>query len=168
MTFRQTLQELQQHSQGGAGGGISAALRPQLRQLLERSTPEEKKRIIEELKIRHMRQQQHQQLQAQVAAGGGAMDHSLGMQQGGQPLGMMGQPNMMQPMGMQQGRPMQNQPMGMQQGGQMQNQPMGLQQAGQLQNQPMAMQQGQIQNQPMGGMPPSNPSTDPNYFLNRN
>ena len=172
MTFRQTLQELQ-HSAAGAGamGGLQANIGPQLKQLLERSTPEEKKRIIEELKLRRMRQQQQQQqqqLQAQMAGVGGAMEHPIGMQQGGQPIGMMGQPNMMQPMGMQQGRPMQNQPMGLQQGGQMQNQPMGIQQGGQLQSQPMGMQGGQIQSQPMGGMPQSNPSTDPNYFLNRN
>ena len=167
MTFRQTLQELQ-HSAAGGGtmGGLQGNIAPQLKQLLERSTPEEKKRIIEELKLRRMRQQQ-QQLQA-MAGVGGAMDHPMGMQQGGQPMGMMGQPNMMQPMGLQQGRPMQNQPMAMQQGGQMQNQPMAMQQGGQLQNQPMAIQQGQMQSQPMGGMPQSNPSTDPNYFLNRN
>ena len=171
MTFRQTLQELQQHSAagGGAMAGLQGNIAPQLKQLLERSTPEEKKRIIEELKLRRMRQQQQQQQMQAMAGVGGAMDHPMGMQQaGGQPMGMMGQPNMMQPMGLQQGRPMQNQPMGMQQGGQMQNQPMGMQQGGQLQNQPMGMQQGQMQNQPMGGMPQSNPSTDPNYFLNRN
>ena len=68
MTFRQILQELQH------------------------STPEEKKRIIEELKLRRMRQQQKllqqlqqqqlqlQQLQAQMAAATG--DQSLGMKQG--------------------------------------------------------------------------------------
>ena len=136
MTFRQTLQELQ-HSAAGAGalGGLQSNIGPQLKQLLERSTPEEKRRIIEELKLRRMRQQQ--QLRAQMAGVGGAMEHPIGMQQGGQPIGMMGQPNMMQPMGMQQGRPMQNQPMGLQQGGQMQNQPMGIQQGGQLQSQPM-------------------------------
>ena len=69
MTFRQALQELL-HSQLNIG--------PQLRQLLERSTPEEKKRIIDELKLRRMRQQQ--QLQAQIAAATG--DQSLGMKQG--------------------------------------------------------------------------------------
>lgn len=166
MTFRQTLQELQHSAAGGgAVGTLQGNIPPQLKQLLDRSTPEDKKRIMEEIKIRRMRQQQ---LQAQMNAGAGPMDHTIGMQQGGQPMGMMGQPNMMQPMGMQQARPMQNQPMGMQQGGQMQSQPMGMQQAGQLQTQPMGMQQGQIQSQPMGGMPQSNPSTDPNYFLNRN
>ena len=137
MIFRQTLQELQ-HSAAGAGamGGLQADIGPQLKQLLEQSTPEEKRRIIEELKLRRMRQQQ-QQLQAQMAGMGGAMEHPIGIQQGGQPIGMMGQPNMMQPMELQQGRPMQNQPMGLQQGGQMQNQPMGIQQGGQLQSQPM-------------------------------
>ena len=159
MTFRQTLQDFQN------GIAIPANLRPQIKQLLERSTPEEKRRILEELKSRQMRQQQQQQFHAQM---GGAMDHPIGMQQGGQSMSMMGQPNMMQPMGLQQVRPMQTQPMGMPQAGQMQSQPMGMPQGGQLQNQPMGMQQGQIQSQPMGGMPQSNPSTDPNYFLNRN
>ena len=79
MTFRQTLQELQ-HSVAGGGvmGGLQGNIAPQLRQLLERSTPEEKKRIIDELKLRRMRQQQ--QLQAQMAAATG--DQSLGMKQG--------------------------------------------------------------------------------------
>ena len=107
MTFRQTLQDFQN------GIAIPANLRPQIKQLLERSTPEEKRRILEELKSRQMRQQQQQQFHAQM---GGAMDHPIGMQQGGQSISMMGQPNMMQPMGLQQVRPMQNQPMGMPQG----------------------------------------------------
>ena len=76
MTFRQTLQELQDSL---AEGGLQGNITPQLKQLLERSTPEEKKRIIDELKLRRMRQQQ-QQLQAQMAAATG--DQSLGMKQG--------------------------------------------------------------------------------------
>ena len=76
MTFRQTLKELQNHA---VVGGLPGNIAPQLKQLLEQSTPEEKKRIIEELKLRRMRQQQ-QQLQAQMAATTG--DQSLGMKQG--------------------------------------------------------------------------------------
>ena len=80
MTFRQILQEFQ-HSAAGGGemGGLQGNIAPQLKQLLERSTPEEKKRIIEELKLRRARQQQ-QQLQAQMPAATG--DQSLGMKQG--------------------------------------------------------------------------------------
>ena len=83
MIFRQVLQELQ-HSAAGGGemGGFQGSISQQIKQLLERSTPEEKKRIIEELKLRRMRQQQQQQrqLQAQMAAATG--DQSLGMKQG--------------------------------------------------------------------------------------
>lgn len=76
MTFRQTLQELQDSP---AEAGLQGNIAPWLKQLLERSTLEEKKRIIDELKLRRMRQQQ-QQLQAQMAAATG--DQSLGMKQG--------------------------------------------------------------------------------------
>ena len=76
MTFRQTLQELQRSvAEGGAMGGLQGNIAPQLKQLLERSTPEQKKRIIDELKLRRQ-----QQLQAQIAAAIG--DQSLGMKQG--------------------------------------------------------------------------------------
>ena len=75
MTFRQTLQELQHSSAEERLQGTIA----QTKQLLERFTPEEKKRIIDELKLRRMRQQQ-QQFQAQMATATG--DQSLGMKQG--------------------------------------------------------------------------------------
>ena len=83
MTFRQILQEFQQelqHSAAGGGemGGFQGNISQQPKQLLERSTPEEKKRIILELNLRRARQQQ--QLQAQMAAATG--DQSLGMKQG--------------------------------------------------------------------------------------
>ncbi|XP_065912073.1 mediator of RNA polymerase II transcription subunit 25-like isoform X2 [Dysidea avara] len=170
MVFRQTLQELQQ--QGGSGGvqhssGLPPSLQPpsnlppKIQQLLERSKPEDQKIILE--KVRRMRQLQQQQAQmAAAVGGGGAMDQQMGLQQANQPMGIMGQGNMMQPMGgLAQGRQMQSQTM------QMHSQPMGMQQAGQMQTaQPMGLQQGHYQNQPMG-MPQSNPSTDPNYFLNR-
>ena len=80
MTFIQTLQELQcSVAEGGViMGGLQGNIAPQIKQLLERSTPEEKKRIIDELKLRRMRQQQ--QRLAQMAAATG--DQSLGMKQG--------------------------------------------------------------------------------------
>ena len=78
MTFRQTLQELQHSSAEERLQGTIA----QTKQLLERFTPEEKKRIIDELKLRRMRRQQQQKqwLQEQMAAATG--DQSLGMKQG--------------------------------------------------------------------------------------
>ena len=75
MTFRQTLEDFQN------GIAIPANLRPQIKQLLERSTPEEKRRTLEELKSRQMRQQQQQQQQQFQAQMGGAMDHPIVMQQ---------------------------------------------------------------------------------------
>jgi len=159
MVFRQTLQELQQGGSGGVqhSSGLPPSLQPpnnlppKIQQLLERSKPEEQKLILE--RIKRMRYQHQQAQMAAAVGGGGAMDQSIAVNQS-----MMGQGNMMQPMGgMPQGRQMQGQPM------QMHNQPMGqpMQTA-----QSMGLQQGQYQNQPMG-MPQSNPSTDPNYFLNR-
>ena len=86
MTFRQTLEKLYHSAAGGEAMGELQDNReqllnrvPLLKQLLDRSTPEERKRIIDELKLRRRRQQQ-QQLQAQIAAATG--DQSLGMKEG--------------------------------------------------------------------------------------
>ncbi|XP_065901667.1 uncharacterized protein [Dysidea avara] len=157
MVFRQTLQELQQGGSGGVphSSGLPPSLQlpsnlpPKIQQLLERSKPEDQKIILE--KVKQMRQFQQQQAQmAGAVGGGGAMVQPMRLQQASQPKGIIGQGNMIQPMGG--GRQMQSQTI------QIHSQPMGIQLAGQMQTaQPMGLQQGQYQNQPVV-MPQSNPS----------